>query len=509
MLLVFYISFFTLFSIGHFGGDGYGDFLVARNLVLKHSLVFDQDIKQVDVLDYNPKVTTVGRDGNFYSSRSSFGMPLILSLFYAIGYLISGIFKTIPLDFITNFAASFVNPVILAFSCLFIFLIALELSFSLRISLFLSFIFAFSTMAPVYARTGFADLAVVLFLLIAVYYALRYKNSLRTEYLIFSALSLAYAAFTKPYAIIFFPCLAFYLFWVIKEQTCAIHKKLSRASLYALSVIIPLILIGLYNWYIYGGFFKFGGSAAFSIGKRIVQSPHLTKGLYYYLLSTGKSLFLFNLPLILAIVGIFKADRARRKETALFILLFVINLFFFVKSFRRGSLFSWGPRYLLPSVAALVFFIGYFLEKTKAYWEKISLMLFSIAGFLVMFPCLFINQSKFYFFVKNELKLDEYLVNFVPDLSPILGAWQMFISRIAVDFFNVNLPFVYNPDYKLVSPVSVSMDKYNFFDSWFLKVGIYAPALKGYAIIALLILAALIFISSFFILKWVRFEENR
>ena len=500
-VLLFFASVYSLFCIGHYGGDGYGDYLTAESIVLDGNLSLYDRPGDVDELNYIQDLGTKGRDGKIYSSRSSLGTPIILSLFYFLGHIVAGCLKNLPHDFITMFFVSFANPIILALSCLSVFIIAGELGFSQAACVTLSMIYGLATMIPVYARTGFADPTLVLFLLISIYLSLKYKSSGKLKFLVMGALTSAYMVFTRPSAFIFLPCLAFYILWLISKRNKGLGEKIKESCYFIIPVSACLLLIGFYNWYIYGNMFKFGGQEAISTGKRLLESPHILKGLYYYLFSTGKGFFIFNLPLVLSLIGIFQVPRKRRKEAVLLITICLVNLLFFVKSFRRGSLFSWGPRYLLPSIAVLIFFIGDFYERYKGVICKISLGILSLAGFFILLPCMFINQSKFYFFVKAQLRLDEYLVNFIPDLSPIYGAWRMFISRILLKLTNTSLPFVYNPDYRLFPSVTASMEKYNYFDFWFLKIIHFAPHYKNLVLMIMGILVLLALVSLFIIIK--------
>lgn len=498
-IFIFFMSLYSLFSIGHYGGDGYEDFLTAKSIALNHSLAFKGSsdsggYNDIDELNYKKDAGIKGRDGRTYSSRGGLVIPTILSFFYFIGHIVSGFFKNIPHDFITMFFVSFANPIISAINCLLIFLISSNLSFSRRASIFLTLIFGLATMAPVYARTGFEEPAMTLFLLLAIYFILRYKNSMKRKYLAMGGAAMGLAIFTKSTAIIFLPALIFYAGWLILSDRQVSGSFLKDAAIFFIPLLAVLTVIIGCNYLIYGKLLKFGGREALGVAGRVMEAPHVLKGLYYYLLSTGKGFFLFNLPIVLSLAGLTSAFSKRKKETVFFILIFVCNLLFFSMSFRRGSLFAWGPRYLYPSVAALVFLVGDFYENNKGLKAKLSMAIFSVIGFLIMAPCMFINQSKFYFFVKEKLNLPEYMINFIPDLSPILGAWKMFTSRLIFIAKSMDMPFIYNPDYRLVSPISASMAGYNNFDFWFTKILSYKPeyAAAVYGIIFALSAAVLI-----------------
>ncbi len=487
-ILVFFILAYSLLSIGHFGGDGYQDYLTAESIVLDGNLSINDRPQDKDELNYIYVEGVAGRDGKLYASRGALGVPLILSVFYAMGNIVANFFRHIPHDFITMLFCSFANPVVSAINCFLIFIICGYLKFNIKTAVAVAFIYGLSTMAPAYARTGFAEPMMILFMLLAFYLVLRYKDTSNTLFLVSSGLAAAFIPFVKAGGIIFVPVFIFYAIWITCEQ---FNKfKFYHICAYLAAILIVLLSILAYNYWIYGSVFNFGRSNVFYYGMRITSSMHFLKGLYYYLFSPGKSFFLFNPILILALFPLFAKRDKRKKECILIVLICIVNLLFYVKSFRRGSLFSWGPRYLSPSVAFMIFFIGDYIEKYKSFLARMWLFVLSITGFFIVLPCMFINQSKFYFFVKEQLKLDEYMINFIPDLSPILSAWKMFISRLADIFLNITIPFVYGPDYRLVPEIVVKMDGYNYFDLWFLKVINYAPHYKNIVFAILGLLAA-------------------
>lgn len=496
-LLLFFMSFYCMLSIGHFGGDGYEDYLTAESIVLDGNIYLYDNPEDTDELQYDLSAGTKTKDGKISKSRGGLGVPLLLAPFYATGHALSAFFKNIPHDYVTMMLVSFANPVFLALSCLLIFVIAQQMNFSRSISVILSFIYGLSTMTPVYVRTGFSEPAMILLLLLAISVLFKYKVTRRVRYLPVAAFLIVYMVFTATSSVIFVPCLLLYLIWIICASEKKIADKTKNLALFVSILAIGAIGIGFYNYIIYGSPLAIGAVNVVATGKKMVAPSHILKGLYYYLLSPGKSLLIFNLPIILGFVALARTPREGRKEVTLFILIFIINLLFFVRSFRRGSLFSWGPRYLMPSVPLLVLLIGYYIETFKSLTAKIAVWGLSIAGFLIVLPCMFINQSKFYFFVTEKLGLDEYLINFIPDLSPIKGAWYMFASRIHQGFGGTGFTFVFEPDYRLVEPITSSMDQYNYIDIWFVKIAELSPSFSPFIYVVFIFLALMAGVSAY------------
>ena len=490
-LFLFFASIYSFFSIGHYGGDGYEEYLTAESIVLDgNTRLYDRPHDPDQLKDFRSEAGIKGRGGDIYSARSCLGVAFPLSALYAFGHVAAMIFRSVPHDFVTILFASFYNPFIIAFTALLIFIISNRLGFKQVTSLILSMIYGLSTMAPVYTRTGFAEPTLALSLLISVYWVIRYSTDLEKKFLVYSALFLSYCVLTKAIAFLFLPCFLAYILWCIYSGRQNLFDGFKSISMYVFVFLFSNIFVFVYNYHVYGGIFNFGGFNSINITVRVAQSTHFVKGAYYYLVSPGKSMILFNLPIVLAFIGLAKVPKERRKETVLFLLIFIVNILFFIKSFRRGSLYSWGPRYLLLSLPFLVLLIGNYYEGYRNLTGRFFLWLLSAAGFLIMLPCMFINQSKFYLFVVEELRLDEYIINFIPDLSPIKGAWWMFVSRIMQNLIGKDIQFIFAPDYWLVKPTSACMEKYNYFDLWFLEVMKQAPqfAPAVFAVLACLVL---------------------
>ena len=486
-IFIFFVAIYAVFLIGHFGGDGYQDYLTAESIVLDGDLTLYDRPDDVDELNYVKDAGVEGADGKTYSSRSGIGIPVLLVPFYAVGHILSKVLSSAPHDYITMLAVSFANPLMTAIACFLIFIIAGKMGFNTKVSSILSIVYGISTMAPVYTRTGFSEPAVIMFLLLGINSAICYKDKPGIRPVLMSAFFLAAMFLCKAPYIMFIPCFLIYIVWAGRSANAGFGIIVFHA--FSFSVVIIGVVTGLlfFNYMVYGNISSFGGVDAVAMGKRIAGAPHVLKGIYYYLLSTGKGFFLFNIPVIFAFFSLKKAFEKDKKITVLFLLIFMLNLLFYVKSFRRGSLFSWGPRYLLPSVPGLILLSGYYIESAKHLFKKALYFAGAITGFIIIIPCMLINQSKFYFFVVEKLGLDEYMINFIPDLSPIKGAWTMLIHRIVMVSGGGVPVYVYAPDYRLVEPVAASMEQYNYPDIWFRKVietaPVYTPLVYGILLI--------------------------
>jgi hypothetical protein len=119
---------------------------------------------------------------------------------------------------------------------------------------------------------------------------------------------------------------------------------LARGCLLAVAAGLPFLGVALWhNWLKTGSPFNSGYQIQSG-----VFSGDLVAGLYGYLLSTGKSVFLYSPPLVLGVLGVGTALRRHRAET-LFVLAVIAVVMLFNAKFRawHGD-YCWGPRYLTP-----------------------------------------------------------------------------------------------------------------------------------------------------------------
>src|SRR6185436_13923580 len=85
-----------------------------------------------------------------------------------------------------------------------------------------------------------------------------------------------------------------------------------------------------------------------------IFSGDLVAGLYGFLLSPGKSWFLYCPPLILGLLGLGTAWRRRRAETVLIAGMVVICLVFNAKFRHWHADYCWGPRHLVAVTPLLL-----------------------------------------------------------------------------------------------------------------------------------------------------------
>jgi hypothetical protein len=137
------------------------------------------------------------------------------------------------------------------------------------------------------------------------------------------------------------------------------------------------------NQYLFGNALDFGYPQFGEGGKNMLgfDTPFLT-GLAIFLFSPGKSMLLFAPASLLAIPGVFllaKRDRGLATIAAGIPLAF---LFFFSRYSHVEGGYSFGPRYMVPAIAAMSLGLGPMLATGKRWVWKLAVVLF-LAGFVI------------------------------------------------------------------------------------------------------------------------------
>jgi hypothetical protein len=160
-------------------------------------------------------------------------------------------------------------------------------------------------------------------------------------------------------------------------------KQWSAAAAIAAGSGIGVLLLLLRNAYLHGSVFEFGYPVAAESGKALntFQTPLFT-GLLGFLLSPGKSIFLFSPPILLAMIGLPRLWRRDRGLAVVAAATPIVYLLFFATYTQWEGGYSYGPRYLVPALALLALAIGTALQNASRNLWRMAAGVFA-AGFFV------------------------------------------------------------------------------------------------------------------------------
>jgi hypothetical protein len=131
-----------------------------------------------------------------------------------------------------------------------------------------------------------------------------------------------------------------------------------------------------HNALLFGGPFQFGYPAAAEGAKRLnsFDTP-LLKGLYGFLLSPGKSVFIFAPPLLLALAGLRRLWKIERGAATVAVCLPLLYLFFYARYTQWEGGHCVGPRYMVPSIVLVCLGLGPALAHASTRTKQIALAL--------------------------------------------------------------------------------------------------------------------------------------
>lgn len=324
---------------------------------------------------------------NFYGRFDVHGLPraayppghaLVCAPWYALGQYVLARLPGVPADdtdLIVAFAACLSSATFAALTVAFFFLLLQAIGIPLRRALIAAATVGLAT--PIFAYSGwlFSEPLSAAIFTGAAWLVFSRAVSLRTASI--AGLLLGLSTLVRPTNILAVGIFALAIF--------AHHGKpglRAAGALCAASAIGVAILLA-HNAVLFGSPFAFGYPAAAEGAKQLnhFDTPLLT-GLYGFLLSPGKSAFIFAPPVILALAGLPHLWRRHRGLAALAIFFPLVDLFFFAKYSQWEGGYCVGPRYLVPAVVLLCLGLGPVLATAQGRLKTIAVVLL-ILGALV------------------------------------------------------------------------------------------------------------------------------
>lgn len=192
-----------------------------------------------------------------------------------------------------------------------------------------------------------------------------------------AGLILGFSTFVRPTNI--FAIAVFALAMVVRSGKTALRPTF----IFCLTAAAGVAVLLAHNTLLFGSPFAFGYPAAAEGAKRLnsFNTPILT-GLYGFLLSPGKSVFIFAPPILLALAGLKLLWKRDRGLATIAILFPLADLFFFAKYSQWEGGYCVGPRYLVPALVFLCLGLGPALAGGRAKIKALAIVLL-IAGGLV------------------------------------------------------------------------------------------------------------------------------
>lgn len=385
------------------------------------------------VLHGSTAVPQAVRLNNFYGRWDVHGVPraayppgqaLAAAPWYAFGQYVLAALPGVPTsppekdvtDLVVAFAACLSSATFAAFAVTFFFLLLMGIGIPLHAALMSTAMVGLATPIFSYSAWFFSEpLSTAIFLGAAWLMFARKREiavndepniaprtpspiSLRTA--AFAGLILGLSTLIRPTNVL--SILVFALALLIREGTRGLR---AAVVLSAASAIGIALLLG-HNALLFGSPLSFGYPTSAEGGKQLnrFDTPILT-GLYGFLLSPGKSIFIFAPPLILALAGIGRLRRRDRALAALAVLFPVVELLFYAKYSQWEGGYCVGPRYLVPGITFLCLALGPVLADA---WQKSSFGLKAVAIALLILGTLVQAVSLATSFMEDQVPRGRY-----------------------------------------------------------------------------------------------------
>jgi hypothetical protein len=356
--------------------DEYNTLYTTESLVLRGSTTVPQ---AVQLHNFYGRYDLQGQPRAAYAP----GQALLCTPWYALGQYVLARLGGVPAedtDLVVAFSSCLSSATFSALTVTFFFLLLTGIGVSARAALLATAMVGLGT--PIFAYSGWLfsePLSAAVFVGVAlVLFGRGGKNApitLLTASI--AGLILGLATIVRPTNVLAIPVFAVAI--LLRDGKPALRAAFLLCATSAIGVAILLA----HNAVLFGGPFQFGYPAAAEGAKRLntFDTP-LWKGLYGFLLSPGKSIFIFAPPVILALAGLPRLWKRDRGVATLAMLFPLVYLFFFARYTQWEGGYCVGPRYLVPSIVLLCLALGPMLAEGAARVKKLALLLLVLGAFV-------------------------------------------------------------------------------------------------------------------------------
>lgn len=245
--------------------------------------------------------------------------------------------------YLATFNVSFINFFIHSICAFYLFKIALLIGVAKQRAYLLSAFFGLTSYSFVFAQSTYEHHFEMLFILMSAFYALK-SNTKNGGAM--SGVMLSLGLFFRTSTILAAPAI------LLMQK----GNKARLQTMLGLSVGVGVLLF--YNYYRFGDPLESGYSLAWTLAHgekfNFWAMSRLPSAIFGFLLSPGKGLLFFSPTILIAMLGV-RSFWVKKRRMAYSILLITLTyLGFFSLNFAwHGSVWSYGPRYILPVVPFL------------------------------------------------------------------------------------------------------------------------------------------------------------
>jgi hypothetical protein len=258
------------------------------------------------------------------------------------------------------------------------FLTLIRLGTSSLNAFLMSLCVSFGTLLFPYSGYFFSEPFTTLVLMAAIFFIARPSAGQPTSRaIVVAGLLLAFAIWIRPTLVLATP--VFVIALLLRERFAGIRPALIMCVFPAASALAYLVR----NTILFGSPFEFGYPKVEEFGKALnsFHTPFYV-GLEGFLISPGKSIFIYLPLLILALFGLRRLWNRDRAVATLAAGLPLLYLLFYMRYTQWEGGNCPGPRYLLPFLIVTCLCLGPVLESGRP-WTRRCLLVLAICGFAV------------------------------------------------------------------------------------------------------------------------------
>lgn len=351
-------------------------------------------------------------DGEYKMKRAGIGAAVLYMPFLFLQKLFS--LEAIP--FLT------IVPIVYsALTIVFLFLMVQKLTKQIHKALFVSVLIAVGTSVWPYTVMGM-EYQVMFYISVLLYLLVRWQE--RVENVFLPGLMFGVICITKSYGVLL--GLPYVLFLLLTLQSEHKLHLAYRPSFWLKAVLPSIVLFGstlLMNLHLYDSL-----SGVYSLAHEF-QMKNWWEGFYGTFFSIGKSIFLYN-PLLILALFFWKKFYLEYKPTAVFIIAAFVILLFITAPFVYWSDETWTVRKLVPILPLLHLPLIFYFQNIKEKFKKVVLVFTLAVSVYIQFLGAAYNYSPQLDFL-YQAKMDSLTtMRYIPQYSHIYLYHKFFTSYL-------------------------------------------------------------------------------
>lgn len=355
--------------------DEYNTFYTTESLVLRGSTAVPQ---AVQLHNFYGRYDLHGEPRAAYPP----GQALLCAPWYALGQYLLTRLPGVPAedtDLVVAFASCLSSATFSALTVTFFFLLLVGIGIPSSASLLAAAMVGLGTPVCAYSGWLFSEpISSAIFLGVVLLLFGRGHDPVTLRTASIAGLVLGLATIVRPTNVLAIPVFAVAI--LVRDGKPALRSAFVLCATSAIGVVALLS----HNALLFGGPFEFGYPTTAEGAKRLntFDTPLLI-GLYGFLVSPGKSVFVFAPPVILALAGLRRLWKLERGTATLAMLFPLVYLFFYARYTQWEGGYCVGPRYLVPSIMLLCLALGPMLAEGAASRAKEIAVVLLVLGALI------------------------------------------------------------------------------------------------------------------------------